>query len=144
MRVVFQERRRHHLSTHAPATLRGLGFQKRLLHRVQQGLSVGSRGRQPLQRADLCANDGANGRNAGAHCLPVHMHRATATEADPAADFAAGQSEFIAQDPDEHLARRGIHRTDCFGKQYGRTQESLRAVLASVPMCVPVSSISSG
>jgi hypothetical protein len=73
-----------------------------LLHRV---LAVG---RQAFDGGDGLAGDVADLDAAGAHGFAVHMHGAGAALRDAAAEFGAGQSDLIANDPEQRRLRLDV------------------------------------
>jgi hypothetical protein len=48
------------------------------------------------------------GREAGAHHLAVHQHRAGAADADAAAFLGAGEAEIVADEVDHHAIGRNF------------------------------------
>src|SRR5258706_7056975 len=99
----FVEQRlgRDHLPRLSDAALQAAVLDEALLHRVELAVF-----RQPLDRGDLVAVGEHRRRQAGAHHLPVHQHRAGAADADAAAFLGAGEAEIVAQKIDHQPVGR--------------------------------------
>src|ERR1700686_1158524 len=94
--VLKQGSRRHHHAALAIAALRHVEIEPGLLHRVQ--LAVLS---ERLDGGDLLAADGADGDLARARGDAVDVHGAGAALGDAATVFGAGQSDRVADDPEQ-------------------------------------------
>src|SRR5262249_51730563 len=94
--VLEQRRPRHDHSCLAIATLRHIVLDPGLLHLVQS-VAFG----QPFDRRDVLAFGGADGKRAGAHSLALNMNCAGAALGDAAAILGAGQTNLLANDPQQ-------------------------------------------
>ena len=63
---------------------------------------------QRFNRANVFTLHRGHRRDAGAHRLAVHVHRASAAGGDTAAKFGAGEVELVAQHPQKRRGRVGI------------------------------------
>src|SRR5580704_978500 len=97
LRVGLEERcRGHHHAALAVAALRHVEIEPGLLHRVQLAV-LGER----LDGGDLLAADGADGDLARARGDAIDVHSAGAALGDAATVFGAGQTDSIADDPEQ-------------------------------------------
>src|SRR5213592_2351194 len=94
---IFREqgRRRHDLTGLAVAALRHVFLDPGLLDRVA------AIRRQAFDRRDALAGDGGDGQDAGTGRDAVQMHRAGAALGDAAPELGAGETERVAQDPEQ-------------------------------------------
>src|ERR1051325_431225 len=90
-----QGRRGHDLTGLAVAALRHVFLDPGLLDRVA------AIRRQPFDRRDALAGHSGDGQDAGTGRDAVQMHRAGAALGDAAPELGAGESERIAQDPEQ-------------------------------------------
>src|SRR5437660_1499132 len=72
-------------------------------------------GRQPFDGCDLLAAHRPDGRLTRAHSLPVQMHRTGAAQPHATAKLGAGESQRVAQDPQQR----------CFGSDLDLTWLSI-------------------
>jgi hypothetical protein len=93
---------RHDLPGLAIAALRNVFFDPGPLDRVR-----GIRG-QALDGGNNTIPDGADWQHAGPLRAAVNVYRAGAANTDPATELAAGQSQFVAQDPEQWLFRIAV------------------------------------
>ena len=93
---IFREQRRglHDLASLAVAALRDVDLAPGLLHRMIAG------GMKAFDGGDLAADHIGNRGDAGADRLLVDHDGACAAERLAAAEFGAGQADFIAQKPE--------------------------------------------
>ncbi len=94
--VLEQSRNRHDHAALAVAALRHVIFDPRLLHLVQRAVL-----REPLDGGDVLVHHHAHQHRAGAHRDAVDMDRAGPALRDPAAVLGAGQSDVLAQHPEQ-------------------------------------------
>ena len=66
-----------------------------------QGMKDIFAGREALDRLDLGAFDGRDGRDARADSLAIHANRARAALRDPATKFRSGQIELFSDGPEK-------------------------------------------
>ena len=94
---IFREqgRRRHDLTGLAVAALRHVFLDPGLLDRVA------AIRRQAFDRRDALAGDGGDGQDAGTGRDAVQMHRTGAALGDAAPELGAGETERVAQDPEQ-------------------------------------------
>ena len=98
--VLLEQRgRRHDHAALAVAALRHLQLHPGLLHRMRAVL------RQRLDGGDLLALHRGDRHHAGARRLPVHVHRAGAAHRDAATVLGSGQSQLVAQHPEQRHLR---------------------------------------
>src|SRR5712691_11747564 len=103
VRILLEQRTgRHDLPRLAVAALRHVELRPGLLHRVR------ARARQPFDGDDLVGGlDAPDRHGAGAPHLAVDVHGAGAALRDTAAVLRAGQTDLLADDPQER--RPGLH-----------------------------------
>ena len=65
-------------------------------------------GRQAFDGGDVLAGGIADRQAAGAYGLAVDMHGAGAAHRNAAAEFGAGQSQFVADDPEQRRLRLDV------------------------------------
>src|SRR2546426_6164375 len=70
---------------------------------------VAAAGRQPLDRGHALPGDRRDGHHAGSHGRAVEMHGAGAALGDAASELRAGETEVVAQHPQERRVWRDVH-----------------------------------
>src|SRR6266540_5611738 len=90
-----QRRRRHDLSRLAVAALRHVLGDPRLLDAMRR------RGAEAFDGNNWLGPDGGDRHDAGPSRLTAQMHGAGAALRDAAAELGAGETEVVAQDPEE-------------------------------------------
>src|SRR5438034_10767147 len=90
----------------AVAALRDLMVDPGLLNRGKSALA------KRFDRRDLSPDDGTDGSDATALDVAIDMHGACAALGNAAAEFRSGQSNFIADDPQERSIRFDVEVVD--------------------------------
>jgi hypothetical protein len=103
--IILQQRGcLHDLSRLAVSTLRNLQLKPCRLERML-ALWI-----EPFDGRDPHSRDGTEGGDAGPRRASFHMHRAGAAKSNPATEFGARETNFVADYPEQWRVIRTVHR----------------------------------